>query len=259
VFSLAVGAVIVAQTLYSIVKDHMRELATLRAMGGTRRELLSFIGWQSSTLASLPLLEPWRGVRRSGSNAWHIVDRSRGSRDNTYTALCGKRFTGIGWSVLAGEIRDPRCLLCEAEYKQAIRGAGGVTAPLRKYPSETRTVTFDFAPTLAAGETLQGLPTATADDPALVVSHVVLGDTSVTCKVAGGALGASYRVVAHAATTAGNELEVVRRVDRLGPDRCERARRRRDLGVMASCLRTGRLQDSTLELMQPFDLSGGDR
>jgi ABC-type antimicrobial peptide transport system permease subunit len=52
VFSLAVGAVIVAQTLYSIVKDHMRELATLRAMGGTRRELLSFIGWQSSTLAA---------------------------------------------------------------------------------------------------------------------------------------------------------------------------------------------------------------
>ena len=41
-----------AQTLYSIVKDHMRELATLRAMGGTRRELLSFIGWQSSTLAA---------------------------------------------------------------------------------------------------------------------------------------------------------------------------------------------------------------
>jgi putative ABC transport system permease protein len=52
VFSLSVGAVIVAQTLYSIVKDHMRELATLRAMGGTRRELLSFIGWQSSTLAA---------------------------------------------------------------------------------------------------------------------------------------------------------------------------------------------------------------
>ena len=134
-----------------------------------------------------------------------------------------------------------------------------MTAPLRKYPSETRTVTFDFAPTLAAGETLQGLPTATADDPALVVSHVVLGDNSVTCKAAGGALGASYRVVAHAATTAGNELEVVRHVDRLEPDRCERARRRRDLGVMASCLRTGRLQDSTLELVQPFDLSRGDR
>src|SRR5260370_29743942 len=52
VFSLAVGAVIVGQTLYSIVKEHMRELATLRAMGGTRRELLSFIGWQSSTLAA---------------------------------------------------------------------------------------------------------------------------------------------------------------------------------------------------------------
>jgi ABC-type antimicrobial peptide transport system permease subunit len=30
----------------------MRELATLRAMGGTRWELLSFIGWQSSTLAA---------------------------------------------------------------------------------------------------------------------------------------------------------------------------------------------------------------
>jgi len=71
---------------------------------------------------SLPLLEPWRGVRRAASSTWHIVDRSRGSRDNVYMALCRKRLAGIGWSALTGEIRDPRCLLCEAAYKQTIRG-----------------------------------------------------------------------------------------------------------------------------------------
>ncbi|HEX4353798.1 MAG TPA: ABC transporter permease, partial [Polyangiales bacterium] len=50
-FSLLVGAVIVAQTLYSITKEHERELATLKAMGATPRELISFVAWQASFLA----------------------------------------------------------------------------------------------------------------------------------------------------------------------------------------------------------------
>jgi putative ABC transport system permease protein len=50
-FSLLVGAVIVAQTLYSITKDHEKELATLKAMGATPRELIAFVAWQASLLA----------------------------------------------------------------------------------------------------------------------------------------------------------------------------------------------------------------
>ncbi|HEY2733394.1 MAG TPA: ABC transporter permease [Polyangiales bacterium] len=50
-FSLLVGAVIVAQTLYSITKEHERELSTLKAMGATPRELIAFVAWQASFLA----------------------------------------------------------------------------------------------------------------------------------------------------------------------------------------------------------------
>jgi putative ABC transport system permease protein len=51
VFSLLVGAVIVAQTLFSITKEHEKELATLKAMGATARELTAFVAWQASFLA----------------------------------------------------------------------------------------------------------------------------------------------------------------------------------------------------------------
>ena len=52
-FSLLVGAVIVAQTLYSITKEHEKELATLKAMGATPGELIAFVSWQASFLALL--------------------------------------------------------------------------------------------------------------------------------------------------------------------------------------------------------------
>jgi putative ABC transport system permease protein len=51
IFSLLVGAVIVAQTLYSITKEHEKELATLKAMGATPGELVAFVAWQGSFLA----------------------------------------------------------------------------------------------------------------------------------------------------------------------------------------------------------------
>ena len=51
VFSLLVGAVIVAQTLFSITKEHEKELATLKAMGASPRELVAFVAWQASFLA----------------------------------------------------------------------------------------------------------------------------------------------------------------------------------------------------------------
>lgn len=46
-----VGAVIVGQTLYSLTRDHRRELATLKAIGAQPVELLGFVGYQASFLA----------------------------------------------------------------------------------------------------------------------------------------------------------------------------------------------------------------
>lgn len=51
VFSLLVGSVIVAQTLYAITKEHEKELATLKAMGATPRELCAFVAAQAGLLA----------------------------------------------------------------------------------------------------------------------------------------------------------------------------------------------------------------
>jgi putative ABC transport system permease protein len=47
-FSLVIGVVIVGQTLYSITREHLKELATLKAMGASRRELVGFVSWQAS-------------------------------------------------------------------------------------------------------------------------------------------------------------------------------------------------------------------
>jgi putative ABC transport system permease protein len=48
---LVVGVVIVAQTLYAITKEHLRELGTLKAIGATSRELVGFVAWQAAFLA----------------------------------------------------------------------------------------------------------------------------------------------------------------------------------------------------------------
>jgi putative ABC transport system permease protein len=53
VFSLVVGAVVVGQTLFSITKEHLKELATLKALGASRGELTAFVAWQASVLAVL--------------------------------------------------------------------------------------------------------------------------------------------------------------------------------------------------------------
>lgn len=50
-FSLVIGIVIVGQTLYSITREHLKELATLKAMGASRGELVGFVSWQASFLA----------------------------------------------------------------------------------------------------------------------------------------------------------------------------------------------------------------
>jgi putative ABC transport system permease protein len=51
ILGLLVGALVVAQTLYSLTKDRLPELATLKALGATRRELVAFVTWQASLLA----------------------------------------------------------------------------------------------------------------------------------------------------------------------------------------------------------------
>jgi putative ABC transport system permease protein len=48
---LLVGVVVVGQTLYAMVRDHRRELATLKALGATRREIVGFVAWQAAFLA----------------------------------------------------------------------------------------------------------------------------------------------------------------------------------------------------------------
>ena len=91
IFSLAVGAIIVGQTLYAITKDHVRELATLRAMGGARSELFAFVGWQSSTLAVLG-----SGI---GALLAHVL-RALLSRGGIEVALTGE-VVGIGAASVA--------------------------------------------------------------------------------------------------------------------------------------------------------------
>lgn len=48
---LVVGVVIVGQTLYAVTKEHLRELATLKAIGASPLELVGFVGWQAAFLA----------------------------------------------------------------------------------------------------------------------------------------------------------------------------------------------------------------
>src|SRR5262249_645655 len=48
---LVVGAVIVGQTLFSITKEHIKELGTLKAIGATGGELTAFVAWQALFLA----------------------------------------------------------------------------------------------------------------------------------------------------------------------------------------------------------------
>jgi putative ABC transport system permease protein len=47
-----VGAVIVAQTLFHITMDHVKELGTLKALGARDAEILAFVGWQAAFLAA---------------------------------------------------------------------------------------------------------------------------------------------------------------------------------------------------------------
>ncbi len=51
VLGLVVGVVIVGQTLYAVTREHMRELATLKALGASDWEIVGFVAWQAGLLA----------------------------------------------------------------------------------------------------------------------------------------------------------------------------------------------------------------
>lgn len=53
ILGLIVGGVIVGQTLYSMTKEHLAELATLKALGARPLELAGFVLWQVSVLGTL--------------------------------------------------------------------------------------------------------------------------------------------------------------------------------------------------------------
>jgi putative ABC transport system permease protein len=48
---LVVGLVIVAQTLFTIAREHLRELGTLKALGALDHEIVGFVAWQAAYLA----------------------------------------------------------------------------------------------------------------------------------------------------------------------------------------------------------------
>lgn len=51
ILGAVVGVVIVGQTLHSLTAQHLRELATLKAIGATPGELVGFVAWQAGALA----------------------------------------------------------------------------------------------------------------------------------------------------------------------------------------------------------------
>jgi len=53
VLGMIVGGVIIGQTLYSMTKEHLIELATLKALGARSTELAGFVLWQVALLGSI--------------------------------------------------------------------------------------------------------------------------------------------------------------------------------------------------------------
>jgi len=51
ILGLVVGVIIVGQSLYAVTRAHIKELATLKAIGATDFEIVSFVLWQALVLA----------------------------------------------------------------------------------------------------------------------------------------------------------------------------------------------------------------
>ena len=54
--AIAVGIAVMFQSAITIVKTHATELATIRALGASRRELAAFVTWQVGTVAAVSTL-----------------------------------------------------------------------------------------------------------------------------------------------------------------------------------------------------------
>ena len=75
---------------------------------------------------------------------------------------------------------------------------------IQKKPGEDRTVECDFTTKLAAGDSLSGSPTVTADSPITTVSNRVAN--SVFVRLGGGIDGADYGFKIVSPTTNGDTL-----------------------------------------------------
>jgi putative ABC transport system permease protein len=51
VLGLVVGVIIVGQSLYAVTREHLKELATLKAIGASDGEIVTFVLWQAALLA----------------------------------------------------------------------------------------------------------------------------------------------------------------------------------------------------------------
>lgn len=72
-----------------------------------------------------------------------------------------------------------------------------------KDPQATRLAEWDWTSWLGTGETI--LTATVTPDTGITVSSVTHNDTTVTCTVAGGTAGMTYRIVCHVTTTAGQQ------------------------------------------------------
>jgi putative ABC transport system permease protein len=93
-FSVIVGAVTVGQTLYSITRDHLRELGTLKAMGATTLETVLFVFWQTGTIAGaggvmgLALAFAIRRVVESAGITMSLAPRVLGMAGSAVLTMC---------------------------------------------------------------------------------------------------------------------------------------------------------------------------
>ncbi len=80
--------------------------------------------------------------------------------------------------------------------------------PLKKWPEEIRTITFDFSDKLDANEMLIPIATATAD-PGFTVMAVtlVVAAAQVLVRIAAGVSGQDYVLAVKCPTSAGERLE----------------------------------------------------
>jgi len=78
---------------------------------------------------------------------------------------------------------------------------------LIKQPSESRLYTMEFAPNLAAGETVTSVSSCTASPAGLTLTGAAASGTKATVRISGGTADTTYKVTFVVITSASNTLE----------------------------------------------------